>query len=150
MLKTETFGFPSGVCKNRPTSIGSPSSHTPNPGEASRLLSRSASSKRSLEGKNDSMSNAPRRSKGGVWMERRSVSIETSRPSDQWCPRMLDTRMFSLLVTGSPVTPTSPSRPVAEETIMSASASRSSSTSGPGRRKPASSATGVPARLPGV
>ena len=43
-------GLPSGVASRRPMSSGSPSIHAAKPGEASRLLSAIASSKRSLAG----------------------------------------------------------------------------------------------------
>ena len=43
-------GFPAGVCRISPTSSASPSSHDSKPGDARRLLSDIASSKRSFAG----------------------------------------------------------------------------------------------------
>ncbi len=50
MEKIDTRALPSGVNSIRPMSSGSPSSQVWNPGAASRLLMRMASSKRSFSG----------------------------------------------------------------------------------------------------
>ncbi len=60
-----------------------PPSRPAKPGDASRLLSRIASSKRSLAGKNDSRSSTPTRSNGGLWIRGSAPPRSRSRPSRQ-------------------------------------------------------------------
>ncbi len=150
MERIDTRGCPRSVHSSRATSSGSPCVHGAKPGDAIRLLSSMARSKRSAAGKNASRSSTPTRSKPGCWIAWISSVSSSDRPSLQASAMMRDSRMCSRLRTGSASTPSSDSRPDTVPSTRSRSASSSPRSAAAGASSLRSTAIGVPAVLPGV
>ena len=143
-------GLPSASYSSDWTSSGSPSSQASKPGEASRLLIRSASSVRSFAGKKLSTSNTPTLSNGGFCTERISAARSRLSPWRQAASSSADSRMCSRLRIGSASMPSRPSSPATAEPTRSFSAVASLATTGSGAANERRIDSGRPALEPGV